>query len=109
MPYDEGLAQRIDEILGEASGLVQKKMFGGICYLAEGNMACGIYKEYLIVRVGPEKYEDALQQPNTKVFDITGKVMKGWVMVSEAGYEDDHDLQKWLDQGLAFARSLPPK
>jgi len=109
MPYDEGLAQRMDELLDELPGIIRKKMFGGICYLLTGNMACGIFKEFLIVRVGPEKYEDSLKQPNTKVFDITGKVMKGWVMVNQDGYSEDHDLKHWVEQGLSFARSLPPK
>ena len=109
MAYDEGLAQRISEVLGEMVDIVEKKMFGGVCYLLDGNMACGVIKEFLIVRVGPDRYEEALIKPFTRVFDITRKVMKGWVMVEEGGYAEDHDLFKWVEQGVEFARSLPPQ
>jgi TfoX/Sxy family transcriptional regulator of competence genes len=109
MAYDEGLAQRIREILEELPEFDEKKMFGGICFLLNGNMACGIIKDDLIVRVGPEKYEDCLKSPNTRKFDITGKPMKGWVTVSCEGYESDRNLTRWVMRGADFALSLPPK
>jgi TfoX/Sxy family transcriptional regulator of competence genes len=109
MAYDEGLAQRIREVLGEQPGLVKKKMFGGIGFMVRGNMACGVYKDALIVRVGPEKHEEALARPHAKPFDITGRPMKGWVMVTSDGYESDEALEDWVQRGLDFALSLPPK
>ena len=109
MAYDEGLAQRVRELLDEKPGFVEKKMFGGICFLLRGNMACGIINEDLIVRVGSERYEASLKLPHTRKFDITGKPMKGWVMVSSEGYETDEDLFKWIQQGLHYTLSLPPK
>ena len=109
MAYDEGLAQRIREVLGEQPGLVEKKMFGGIGFMVRGNMACGVHKDALIVRVGPEKHEEALARPHTKPFDITGRPMKGWVMVTSDGYESDEALEDWVQQGLDFALSLPAK
>ena len=109
MAYDEGLAQRVRELLEEKPGFVEKKMFVGICFLLRGNMACGIINEDLIVRVGSERYEASLKLPHTRKFDITGKPMKGWVMVSSDGYETDEDLFKWIQQGLHYALSLPPK
>jgi TfoX/Sxy family transcriptional regulator of competence genes len=109
MAYDEGLAQRIVELLEEKPGFTEKKMFGGICFLLSGNMACGIINEDLIVRVGSERYEASLKLPHTRKLDITGKPMKGWVMVSWKGYETDEDLSKWIQQGLHYALSLPPK
>jgi TfoX/Sxy family transcriptional regulator of competence genes len=109
MPYDKGLAQRIQEILEESTGFEEKKMFGGICYLVNGNMACGVYKDYLIVRVGPDAYKNALAKLHAKEFDITGRPLKGWVMVSEHGYDDDAALHDWVRMGLDFAGSLPPK
>lgn len=109
MAYDKGLAQRILEILEDVPELEEKKMFGGICYLINGNMACGVYKEYLIVRVGPDGYQEALAKPSAREFDITGRPMKGWVMVSEQGYDDDVELSEWAGLGADFARSLPPK
>ena len=109
MAYDEGLAQRIREVLGEQPGLVEKKMFGGIGFMVRGNMACGVNKDALIVRVGSEKHEEALARPHTRPFDITGRPMKGWVMVVSDGYESDESLEDWVQQGLDFALSLPTK
>jgi hypothetical protein len=109
MAYDEGLAQRIRELLGERPGLVEKRMFGGIGFILHGNMACGAHKDALIVRVGPQRYEEALGRPHTRQFDITGRPMKGWVMVGPDGTESDQDLQEWVQRGIDFAGTLPPK
>jgi hypothetical protein len=109
MAYDEGLAQRVRELLEERPEFNEKKMFGGVCCLLNGNMACGILNDDLIVRVGPEKYEDSLKLPHTRKFDITGKPMKGWVMVSYKGHESDEDLFEWVQRGVNYAFSLPPK
>jgi TfoX/Sxy family transcriptional regulator of competence genes len=109
MAYDEGLAQRVREILGDVPGLVEKKMFGGVGYMVQGNMACGVNRDRLIVRVGPERYQEALAQPHAGPFDMTGRPMKGWVTVSSGGYESDDELNDWIQQGLDFALTLPPK
>ena len=109
MAYDEGLAQRVRVLLEGKSDLDEKKMFGGVCFLLHGNMACGILNESLIVRVGPEKYENALKLPHTRKFDITGKPMKGWVMVSPEGHTNDERLSYWIEQGVVFALTLPVK
>ena len=109
MAYDEGLAQRVMEVLGEQTGLVDKKMFGGIGYILHGNMACGVNKEALIVRVGPERYQEALAQPYVKPFDMTGRPMKGWVMVMAEGCVSDEALEEWVQRGVDFALTLPPK
>ena len=109
MAYDEGLAHRIQELLSEQPGLVEKKMFGGVGFMLQGNMACGVNKEDLIVRVGPERYEEAVGRPYARPFDFTGRPMKGWVMVSAEGYETDDALKAWVQEGVEFALSLPPK
>ena len=109
MAYDEGLAQRVRETLSDLPGLVEKKMFGGVGYMVQGNMACGVNRDRLIVRVGPERYQEALAQPHAGPFDMTGRPMKGWVMVSAGGYESDDELNDWIQQGLDFALTLPPK
>lgn len=109
MAYDEGLAQRVQESLGELTELVEKKMFGGVGYMVRGNMACGVHGDALIVRVGPDRYEEALASPHVRHFDITGRPMKGWVMVAPDGTESDADLEDWLRQGVEFALSLPAK
>jgi TfoX/Sxy family transcriptional regulator of competence genes len=109
MAYDEGLAQRVREEMSELSGYVEKKMFGGVGFILHGNMACGVIGADLIVRVGPERYERALAEPNTSPFDMTGRLMKGWVVVNEEGYEEDDDLKAWVQQGVEYALSLPVK
>lgn len=109
MAYDQGLAQRIREIVSKNEGFDEKKMFGGLCFLLNGNMACGILKEDLIVRVGPQNYTDALKRKHARQFDMTGKPMKGWVMVSGEGLQTDNALLKWVRQGMNVALSLPPK
>jgi hypothetical protein len=107
--HDKGLESRIDEMLDDREGYQKKKMFGGICYLKRGSMSFGIWRDFLIVRCGLERQEDCLSRPHTKVFDVTGKAMSGWVMVLPEGVEDDHDLEEWLLVGEEYATSLPPK
>jgi hypothetical protein len=109
MAYDEGLAQRVREIMVDETGLVEKKMFGGVGFMLDGNMACGVNREDLIVRVGPEQDGQAVKQPHARPFDITGRPMKGWVMVGPDGVLADEDLQAWVAQGINFARILPAK
>ena len=109
MVFDEGLAQRIRELIGDRPDLVEKKMFGGIGFMLRGNMACGVNKDELIVRVGPDSYDDGLAQPHARPFDFTGRPMKGWIMVGVDGYESDVDLNTWVEKGIGFALSLPPK
>ena len=109
MSYDKGLAQRVREIVEEEPGYDEKKMFGGICFLIDGNMACGILHDDIIIRVGIDNYEESLRLPNTRIFDITGKPMRGWVLVSSEGHESDEDLTEWVQKGIKYARSLPPK
>ena len=109
MAYSEDLAQRVCQALGERQDVEEKRMFGGIGFIVRGNMACGVHADMLIVRVGPEAYQAALAKPHVELFDITGRPMKGWVMVGPAGYESEADLRGWVSQGVAFALSLPPK
>jgi hypothetical protein len=110
MAYDEGVAQRIREILGDdLPGLVEKKMFGGVGFIVQGNMACGVNQDELIVRVGPLRYEEALAHPHARPFDFTGKPMQGWIVVSPGGYESDRDFTRWVQHGVDFALSLPSK
>ena len=109
MAYDDILAARTRALLSGLEGFDEKKMFGGVGYLLNGNMACGVHKEYLIVRVGPERYEEALADPHANVFDLTGRPMKGWISVVPEGVETDPDLSIWVQRGVEFAQTLPPK
>src|SRR5512140_3014270 len=103
MAYDELLGVRIRAALGPLPGLEEKKMFGGIGFLVNGNLACGVHKNNLIVRVGPEKHAAALARPHTIPFDMTGRPMAGWVMVEPQGCATESELKAWVEQGLAFA------
>jgi TfoX/Sxy family transcriptional regulator of competence genes len=109
MAYDELLAVRIRAALSDQPGLVEKKMFGGVCFLLNGNMACGVIKDDLIVRVGLEGHADALARPHVRLFDFTGRPMKGWVLVASPAVASEQDLKDWLRLGVDFSRSLPPK
>ena len=109
MVYDKGLAQRVREILEEDPAFAEKKMFGGICFLLFGNMVCGIIKDDLIVRVGTDSYEEMLKMPHAGKFDITGKPMKGWVMVLSEALDLDEELNDWVQRAISFVRTLPPK
>ena len=84
-------------------------MFGCIAFLASGNAVVGVWKRSLIARVGPDRYEDALLEPNVREFDITGKPMRGWVVVGPGGVEDDGQLTQWVRRALAFVGTLPAK
>lgn len=109
MAFDEGLAERIRERVDLTAGVTEKKMFGGLCFLLNGNMCFGIVGSELMVRVGPDAYEGALALPHARQMDFTGRSMRGFVYVDEAGVGEDEDLSAWMDRGLAFASSLPPK
>lgn len=109
MAYDEGIAQRLREVYEPLAAVVEKKMFGGIAFMVEGHMSCGVVGETLMVRVGPEQYASALAQPHAREMDFTGKPLKGFVYVDPAGYESDEDLLRWVRTSLAFVHSLPPK
>ena len=110
MPYDEGLAQRMRELFDDRGvQYTEKKMFGGVGFMIGGNMAGGVHKEALIIRVGPDAYDESLEKPHAKVFDITGRAMKGWIMLDAEGFAEDDDLRDWLDRGIDFASSLPAK
>ena len=108
MAYNEKLAGRIRGELGDLP-FVEKKMFGGVGFIIHGNMACGVYKESLIVRVDPTKHAALLKKPGARVFDITGRPMKGWLMVDPDGCKTAKQLGGWVKQSVEFALTLPPK
>ena len=109
MAYSEKLAIRMRAELGRARGLQEKKMFGGIGFLVNGNMACGVHGQNLIVRLGTADFEAALKKPHVKVFNMTGRPMSGWIFVERPGYQSKEALQRWIAISIKFAKSLPPK
>lgn len=109
MPYNEEIDERIRKLVSRWKNTDAKKMFGGVCHLLNGNMVCGVYKDFLILRLGEKESGKALKQSYTRPFDITGKPMKGWVMVAGRGFKTDETLKSWLDKARAFVKTLPPK
>jgi len=108
MAYDEELAERVEDILVRRKGFDRKKMFGGVGFLLYGNMCVGVWKDYLIVRLGEENAARALARKGVREFDITGRPMKGWAMV-EVGALGGKKLDAWIDQAFEFVRTLPRK
>lgn len=109
MPFDQSLADRIRKSLARRKKVESKKMFGGLAFLLKGNLLVGVMNESLVVRVGPDEYEYALLEPHVKVFDFTGKPLKGWVVVHAAGLTDEEHLSGWLQRALKFVGKLPAK
>ena len=109
MPYSKALADRVRVVLGPRPGLTEKRMFGGICFLLNGNMIGGIAGEELMLRLGPDETPRALEEPHTREMDFTGRPMKNFVVIEHDGLARAEDLARWLDRGVAFAASLPPK
>ncbi|WP_436494708.1 TfoX/Sxy family protein [Actinokineospora sp. HUAS TT18] len=108
MAYDEGLATRIRDLVGDLPGMVEKKMFGGLAFLFQGNMSVGVHGDELIVRLDPAEIA-VMDEPGVRMFEVGGRSMKGWVLVHPDVHAEDDDLRRWVDRGVAYAGSLPPK
>lgn len=109
MAYDESLADRIRDLLQEEIDLDEKPMFGGLCFMLNGHMCCGISNTTLMARVGPQAYEDCLLEPYVSEMDFTGKPLVGVVYVAPEGIADDASLERWVRRCATFVRTLPPK
>jgi TfoX/Sxy family transcriptional regulator of competence genes len=109
MAYNSLLAGRIRSLLARRQGRDERKMFGGVAFMLNGNMCCGVHQDDLMVRVPPLEYTDAVKRPHARVFVLTGKPMKGFVLVSAPGYRTEAPLKGWVEMGSACARSLPAK
>ena len=109
MAFDEALAARIRDALARKKNIEEKKMFGCICFLLNGNALAGVWKDRLIARLGPEEGEVALREPHVRAFDITGRPMRKWVAVESEGVEDDEQLHDWVQRALEFVTTLPKK
>lgn len=109
MAFDEDLAARIRKALARKKGIEEKKMFGGIGFLLNGNMLVGVWKNSMIVRLGPEQAEEALLEPHVGEFNITRKAMKGWIMVEAEGVADGAAVKEWVQRATKFVGKLPAK
>jgi TfoX/Sxy family transcriptional regulator of competence genes len=109
MAFSEPLAQRIRQRLARRKNVDEKKMFGGIVFFLNGNMLVGVWKNSLIVRLGQDQQDEALREPHVRVFDITGRPMRNWVLVEPGGSENDDQLKGWIDRAMKFVKALPKK
>ena len=113
MAYDERLAERLRattaEVLGAGTQVVEKTMFGGLALMVDGNLACGVYQDALLVRVDPATSAGVLTEPSVRPFEMGNRTSKGWVLVDPAGVAGDADLRRWVQRSTAYARTLPPK
>ena len=109
MAFSENLSERIRQRLARRKNVEEKKMFGGVGFLLNGNLLVGVWKDSLCVRLGLEEAEKALSEPHVKEFDITGRPMKGWVLVEPEGVRHDDQLQGWLQRAVKFVGKLPAK
>jgi hypothetical protein len=107
MAFDQQLASAVRKELAGHRGLVEKKMFGGVAFLINGNLSVGVHKSELIVRLPPEETAEALKEPGARIFDITGRPMQGWLLIGGAGFTKS--LGAWVRRGVAYASSLPRK
>ena len=109
MAYDTILASRVRDILGDNPEIGEREMFGGIAFLLSGNMAVGVSKDELMVRIDHDEYDEALAKPGVRAFDMTGRPMRGWILVAPEATAELADLQQWVETGFDFAATLPPK
>ena len=109
MSWDEGLAERVRELLVKVPGLVEKRLFGGLAFLHQEHLVACIASDALIARVGADDYAEALTRPHVRVMDVTGRPLTGFVIVDPPGLEEDDALADWLGRGMDVVRRLPPR
>jgi hypothetical protein len=109
MAFNEALAERIRQALARKKGVTEKKLFGCFCFLLHGNVCVGVWKQSLLVRLDSDDYDDAFREPCVREFDITGRPLKGWVVVEPAGVQTDEQLKDWIQRAVKFVRTLPAK
>jgi TfoX/Sxy family transcriptional regulator of competence genes len=108
MAYDDVLLERVRRLTDDVD-FFERKMFGGVAFMFNGHMTCGLMGSDLMVRVGPEAYEGCLARPHAEEMKFTGKPMRGMITVKAAGIQSDQQLRAWIDQGLQFTQALKPK
>lgn len=109
MAFDERFAHRLRGLFPPSIPIAEKRMFGGIAFMVRGHMCAGVVGSDLMLRVGPQAYEECLKLPHARPMDFTGRPMKGFLYVVETGKLQDAELREWLDRGLRFVATLPAK
>jgi len=109
MAYDKRLSDEIRARIGDRPDVTEKEMFGGVAFMVGGNMAVGVSGDGLMVRVGKDAHDEAVARPGARIFDLSARPMRGWVVVSPEGFPTDAGLDAWIQQGVAYAESLAAK
>ncbi len=110
MAYDKELADRIRELVDVDAGLTEKRMFGGLAFLIDGHMAVSASNQGgLLLRVDPKRTDDLVATPGAARFEMRGREMDGWLRIDPAALQTEDDLARWVEIGVAYARTLPPK
>lgn len=109
MPYNSDLAERVRKTLKRRRGITERKMFGGLAFMLNGNMCCGVIEKDLVLRLGDDGAAMALSKPHTRPMDFTGKPLKSMVFVSFAGYRSDDELKAWVSRAVDYVKTLPAK
>lgn len=109
MGFSAELADEVRVRLAARTDVTEKQMFGGIAFMVGGNMAVGVSGEELMVRVGKAAHAETVSLPGARIFDMSGRPIEGWLLVSPEGFATEVDLDSWIERGLAGALSLPPK
>ena len=109
MAYDQKLAIRLRQVLSQSPGIIEQKMFGGLCFLLDRKMICGVLKDDLIVKIGRKNHERIATQKHVRPFDFTGKPMMGMIYVAPAGLKTKKELSKWVELAKEYAQTLPPR
>ena len=109
MAYDERLAERVREVLSGVDDVAELKMFGGLCHTVHGNMAVGVIRDDLLVRLGPDEADAEIGEPGVRAMEVGGRTSRGFLSVGPVATGSDAALRAWIDRGVAYASSLPPK
>jgi hypothetical protein len=109
MTFSERTVYQIRRVMKNTPGLSERHMYRGVTFMVKGNMCCGYLDEQLVVRLGPDEYEVALRQPHVHPMDFTGRPLPGFVFVDRKGFSSDRTLKQWIDRGMSFVSTLPPK
>lgn len=109
MPYDEQVAARLRNVMSRKRNVREQKMFGGLAFMVDDHMCCGVLHDMLVLRLGNDAVLKALEKDHTRPMDFTGKVLKSMIYIEPPGFADDTDLRRWVDQAVKFARSQPAK
>ena len=109
MTSDDVLIDRVRSILSRREGYSERRMFGTVCFMINGNMCVGTWNGSLIVRLDRKDHDETLAEPHTRPADMNGRVMRGWALVESAGIESNHHLTSWVDRAAKFADSLSAK